>query len=143
MPDTDDDDGSRDPGSRPRGVFEADEEAPLAELETAWADGGYHGFCVLEHSLWSAISISGEVLTGNTPDGRTSRSGRTGRHCGERIGGPGDVPGNPSARGTSPQPGRDRCLPARVSLRAPPQKPEQEHLLFPLPGVCQRGGPDT
>jgi len=27
------------------------------------------GFCVLEHSLWSAISSSGEVLTGNTPDG--------------------------------------------------------------------------
>ncbi len=28
-----------------------------------------HGFCVLEHSLWSAISSSGEVLTGGTPDG--------------------------------------------------------------------------
>ena len=51
-----------------RGVFEVDEDAALAELEQAWAGGGYHGFCVLEHSLWSAISSAGEVLTGNTPD---------------------------------------------------------------------------
>ena len=56
-------------GGRRRGVFEVDEDAVLAELEQAWADGGYHGFCVLGHSLWSAISSSGEVLTGNTPDG--------------------------------------------------------------------------
>jgi len=56
-------------GSRPRGVFEVDEDAALAELELAWADGGYHGFCVVDGSLWSAISSSGEVLTGNTPDG--------------------------------------------------------------------------
>ena len=54
---------------RQRGVFEVDENAALAELERAWADGGYHGFCVLEHSLWSAISSAGDVLTGNTPDG--------------------------------------------------------------------------
>jgi hypothetical protein len=52
-----------------RGVFEVDEDAALAELERAWAGGGYHGFCVLEHSLWSAISSSGEVLTATTPDG--------------------------------------------------------------------------
>ena len=52
-----------------RGVFEVDEDAALAELERAWADGGYHGFCVLEHSAWCAISSAGEVLTGNTPDG--------------------------------------------------------------------------
>jgi hypothetical protein len=52
-----------------RGVFEVDEDAALAELELAWADGGYHGFCVLDGSLWSAISSSGEVLTGSTPDG--------------------------------------------------------------------------
>ena len=58
-----------DPRKRARGVFEVDEDAALAELEQAWADGGYHGFCVLEHSLWSAITSSGEVLTGNTPDG--------------------------------------------------------------------------
>ena len=31
-----------------RGVFEVDEDAALAELERAWADGGYHGFCVLD-----------------------------------------------------------------------------------------------
>ena len=55
-------------GGRRRGVFEVDEDSALAELEQAWADGGYHGFCVLEHSLWSAITSSGEVLTGNTPD---------------------------------------------------------------------------
>ncbi len=52
-----------------RGVFEVDEDAALAELERAWADGGDHGFCVLDGSLWSAISSSGEVLTGSTPDG--------------------------------------------------------------------------
>jgi hypothetical protein len=63
------DDGQPQSRSQPRGVFEVDEDAALAELERAWADGGYHGFCVLEHSLWSAISSSGEVLTGNTPDG--------------------------------------------------------------------------
>ena len=55
------------PGSR--GVFEVDEVAALAELERAWAYGGYHGLCVMEHSLWSAISSSGEVLTASTPDG--------------------------------------------------------------------------
>jgi hypothetical protein len=55
-------------GAKRRGVFEVDEDSALAELEQAWADGGYHGFCVLEYSLWSAISSSGEVLTGNTPD---------------------------------------------------------------------------
>jgi hypothetical protein len=52
-----------------RGVFAADEDAALAELEKAWADGSYHGFCVLEPSVWSAISSVGEVLTGTTPDG--------------------------------------------------------------------------
>jgi hypothetical protein len=56
-------------GGRRRGVFEVDEDAALAELEQAWADGGYHGFCVLDGSLWSAITSSGEVLTGSTPDG--------------------------------------------------------------------------
>ena len=52
-----------------RGVFEADQDAALAELERAWADGGYHSFCVLDGRLWSAVSSSGEALTGNTPDG--------------------------------------------------------------------------
>ena len=55
--------------SRRLGVFEVDEDTAMAELERAWADGGYHGFCVLEHSVWTAISSSGEVLAGNTPDG--------------------------------------------------------------------------
>ena len=55
--------------SERRGVFEVDGDAALAELERAWADGGYLGFCVMEHSLWSAISSSGEVLTATTPDG--------------------------------------------------------------------------
>jgi hypothetical protein len=63
------DDGQPQSRSQPRGVFEVDENAALTELERAWADGGYHGFCVLDGSLWSAISSSGEVLTGNTPDG--------------------------------------------------------------------------
>jgi hypothetical protein len=63
------DDGPPQSRSQPRGVFEVDEDAALAELELAWAHGGYHGFCVLEHSVWSAISSSGEVLTGSTPDG--------------------------------------------------------------------------
>ena len=52
-----------------RAVFEMDQDAALAELEQAWAGGGYHGFCIVEHSLWSAISSAGEVLTGQTPDG--------------------------------------------------------------------------
>jgi hypothetical protein len=57
------DDGRPQSGSQPRGVYEVDEEAALAELEKAWADGGHHGFCGLEHSLWSAIGSAGEVLT--------------------------------------------------------------------------------
>jgi hypothetical protein len=64
-----DDGGQPRSGSRPRGVFEMDEDAALAELERAWADGGYHGFCVMDNSVWCAISSSGEVFTGNTPDG--------------------------------------------------------------------------
>jgi hypothetical protein len=52
-----------------RSPFQLDEDAALAELERAWAYGGYHGFCVVEHSVWSAISSAGEVLTGHTPDG--------------------------------------------------------------------------
>jgi hypothetical protein len=55
-------------GAKRHGVSEVDEDSAAAELERAWAAGGYHGFCVLEHSLWSAISSAGEVLTGNTPD---------------------------------------------------------------------------
>jgi hypothetical protein len=58
------DEGQPQSRSQPHGVFEVDEDAALAELGRAWADGGYHGFCVVEHSLWYAISSSGEVLTG-------------------------------------------------------------------------------
>ena len=50
-----------------RGVFSVDENAALAELELAWADGGYHGFSV-DDGTWSVISSAGEVLTGDTPD---------------------------------------------------------------------------
>lgn len=35
------DDGRPRSRSRARGVFEVDEDAALAELELAWADGGY------------------------------------------------------------------------------------------------------
>jgi uncharacterized protein YuzB (UPF0349 family) len=50
-----------------RGVFAVNADAALAELELAWADGGYHGFSV-DDGIWSAISSAGEVLTGDTPD---------------------------------------------------------------------------
>ena len=56
-----------------RGVFEVDEDAALAELERAWADGGYHGFCVVEQSMWWAISSSGEVLTGHATAAQPGR----------------------------------------------------------------------
>jgi hypothetical protein len=55
-----------------RGVFSVDENAALAELELAWADGGYHGFSV-DDDTWSAISSAGEVLTGDTPDALTRK----------------------------------------------------------------------
>jgi hypothetical protein len=50
-----------------RGVFDVDEESALAEVELAWADGGYHGFSA-DDGLWSAISSAGDVLRGDTPD---------------------------------------------------------------------------
>ena len=50
-----------------RAVFAVDEDAALAALEEAWADGGYHAFSV-DHGTWSAVSSAGEVLTGATPD---------------------------------------------------------------------------
>ena len=124
-----------------RGVFEVDEDAALAELERAWADGGYHGFCVLEHSMWSAISSSGEVLTGSTRTGWTSRSARTGRHCSERIGRPVACRGNPSARGTPPQRGRGRCSVTRISLPGIPPEPEHDLSAFPLPGTARAAAP--
>jgi hypothetical protein len=52
-------------GQRDR--FAVDENRALAELESAWADGGYHGFSA-EGGTWCAITSAGEVLTGSTPD---------------------------------------------------------------------------
>ena len=50
-----------------RGVFDVDEGRALAELELAWADGGYHVFGA-EGGTWSAISSAGDVFTGDRPD---------------------------------------------------------------------------
>ena len=52
--------GQRDP-------FAVDQDTALAELELAWADGGYHGFTA-DTGTWAAITSAGEVLTGATPD---------------------------------------------------------------------------
>lgn len=60
----------RDGAVRRRGAFAAGEDRALAELEQAWADGGYHGFSVGDDT-WSAISSAGDVLTGDTPDALT------------------------------------------------------------------------
>ncbi len=58
--------------SQRHGVFAVDENAALAELELAWADGDYHGFSAGD-GTWSAISGAGEVLTGDTPDALTRK----------------------------------------------------------------------
>jgi len=55
-----------------RGVFSIDENAALAELQLAWADGGCHGFSA-DDGTWSAISSAGEVLTGDTPAALTRK----------------------------------------------------------------------
>ena len=49
-----------------RGVPGADENRALAELELAWASGGYHGFSA-DGGTWCAITSAGDVLTGDTP----------------------------------------------------------------------------
>ncbi len=54
-------------GQRQRGVFDVDEASAIAELELAWADGGYHGFSA-DGGTWCAISSAGDVLTGDTPN---------------------------------------------------------------------------
>jgi len=54
-------------GRQQRGVFELDEDRALAELELAWAEGGYHGFSA-DGGTWCAITSAGDVLTGDTPD---------------------------------------------------------------------------
>lgn len=63
------DDGPPQSRGQPRGVFKVDEGAALAELEQAWPDGCCCGFCVLEHSVRSTVTSSGEVIAGSTPDG--------------------------------------------------------------------------
>ena len=42
-----------------RAVFAVDEDAALAALEEAWAEGGYHAFGV-DDGLWSAIGSAGK-----------------------------------------------------------------------------------
>ena len=58
-----------------RAVFAADQDAALAALEEAWADGGCHALSV-GHGTWSASTGAGQLLTGATPDelGRTIRA---------------------------------------------------------------------
>ncbi len=53
--------------SQHRGPFQVDEDAALAELEQAWATGGYHGFTA-EGDIWCAITSAGQVLADGTPD---------------------------------------------------------------------------
>jgi len=55
------------PDIQRRDPFAVDEDAALAEIELAWADGGYHGFSA-DGGTWSAVSSAGDVLTGDTPD---------------------------------------------------------------------------
>jgi hypothetical protein len=50
-----------------RGPFAVDQDRALAELELAWSEGGYHGFTAAG-GTWCAITSSGEVLAGATPD---------------------------------------------------------------------------
>ncbi len=59
-------------GAKRRDELDVDEDRALAELEQAWADGGYHGFSA-DGGLWSAISSAGDVLTGGTPDALTQK----------------------------------------------------------------------
>jgi hypothetical protein len=54
-------------GAKRRDVFDGHEASALAELERAWADGGYHGFSA-DGGTCCAVSSAGEVLTGGTPD---------------------------------------------------------------------------
>jgi len=50
-----------------QGTFDVDEDSALAELNLAWASGGYHAFSAGD-GIWSAISSAGQVLTGAAPD---------------------------------------------------------------------------
>ena len=64
-------------------VFAVDEDAALAALEEARAEGGYHGFSA-DSGTWSAVSSAGDVLTSDTPDALATGSGRTGRRGSEK-----------------------------------------------------------
>jgi len=107
-----------------RAVFAVDEEAALAALQEAWADGGYHAFGV-EDEFWSAISSAGEVLTGSTPDELTRTSGPTGRRCSDAAQPCSDVPGTgrrgPGCAARSVLRCAPRC--ARLAARRPPSGP--------------------
>jgi len=46
------------------GAFGMDEDAALAELEKAWAGGGWHGFSVPDGSLRAAVSSPGRGAHG-------------------------------------------------------------------------------
>jgi hypothetical protein len=48
-----------------RAVFAIDQDAVLAALGEAWADGGYHVFSA--DGTWSGINSAGQVLAGATP----------------------------------------------------------------------------
>ena len=50
-----------------RDLFDVDEDRALAELELAWADGGYHGFAP-RVGPGAGVTSAGDVLTGSTPD---------------------------------------------------------------------------
>lgn len=54
------------PAGQRRAVLVAGEDAVLAALEQAWAEGGYRAFDT-GHGTWPAIGGAGEVLTGATP----------------------------------------------------------------------------
>ena len=71
--------GQRDP-------FAVDEGRALAEVELAWADGGYHAFSA-DGGTRCAISSAGDVLTGRHP-GRAEQ-GDPGALAGDAV-----TPGN-------------------------------------------------
>ena len=67
-------------GGRRRGVFEVDEDAALAELEKAWADGGYHGFGAANAAIHRIVlcrmryhEATRAYVTRRTADGKTNR----------------------------------------------------------------------
>ena len=66
-----------------RDVFAVDEDAALAELELAWADGGYHGFSADDGT--GRRSAAPERCSPEPPRmSWTGRSGRTGRRSSDR-----------------------------------------------------------